>query len=83
MERREVQGFASRKGHGSKNGWIEYILILRNLAGSMKNVRIEFLPETFGRYRLQRIDGEENRYSKRMEVDEESALAPQCPLSLP
>lgn len=49
----------------------------------MKNVRIEFLPETFGRYRLKRIDGEENRYSKRMEVDEESALALQCPLSLP
>lgn len=49
----------------------------------MKYVRIEFLPETFGRYRLKRIDGEEDRYSKRMEVDEESSLAPQCSLSLP
>ena len=41
----------------------------------MKNVRIEFLPETFGRYRLKRIAGEKDRYSRRMDVDEKGELA--------
>lgn len=57
------------------DGKVGYTLILRNLTLPKKNVRIEFLPDTFARYRLKRIAGKKHRYSERMGVDEKKALA--------